>query len=289
MKKIKPLINIMLITAFLPCFLPGCEAASDGPSDAAMWQISFRDIPGITEDEINAIVALQNQGASFTISVPLSTELFIDENGETGGYTALLCQWLSELFGLPFAPKIEPLGIIAQNLNAGELGFAFQVITEERLLHFFLSDPIALRSIRIMRLKNSQSISSITQVRLPRYVFLEGAMAIDLFAESGEPGIIAEDYEAVYRLLESGEADAFIGNSTMEVAFDAYGGVITEDFFPLTFIPVALATGNRDLEPIITIVTKVLQSGAYGHLTALYELGYQDYRRHRFLMLLTDE
>ena len=259
------------------------------PADLPTWQISFRDVPGITVDEINAIEELQKQGVTFTVSVPHSTELFMDENGEVGGYTALLCEWLSVLFGFPFKPKIESPGLIAQNLNTGESSFAFQIITEERLVSFFLSGPIAQRSLRIMRLKDSQSVSVISQSRLPRYVFLEGSMAIDLFAGTPEPGIIAEDIEAVYRILLNREADAYLGSNTMEVAFDSYGGVFTEYFFPLTFIPVALATGNRDLEPIISVVTRALRSGAYNHLTALYRQGYQDYGRNRFLMLLNEE
>ncbi|MCL2070076.1 MAG: ATP-binding protein [Treponema sp.] len=274
--------------------LPACSKASEPAAsrsrpDLPIWQLSFRDIPGISAEEILAIEELQRQGFTYTVSVPYSTELFIDENGEASGYTALLCQWLSELFELSFEPKIEPLGLIAQTLSAGESAFALQVITEERQLNFFLSDPIAMRSIRIMRLKDSQSISAITQSRMPRYVFLEGAMAIGLFAGTPEPGLIADDYEAVYRILLNAEADAFVGNSTMEVAFDSFGGVVTEDFFPLTFIPVTLATGNQNLKPIISVVTKALQSGAYSHLTELYRQGYQEYRRQRFLMLLTEE
>ena len=250
---------------------------------------SYYDIPGVTQEEINAIQEFQRQGDVFTISVPHSTEMFIDENGNAGGYTALFCQWLSELLGITFIPKIESLGIIAQQLNAGEAGFAKQVITEDRLASFYLSEAIAMRSMRLMRLKDSQSVSAIVHTRLPRYVFLEGSMVVDMFAGTGEPGIVSEDYEAVYNILLNGEADAFLGNNTMEVAFDSYGGVITEDFLPLTFIPVALATGDINLNPIITILNKALQNGAYSHLTELYRQGYQDYKRYRFNMLLTEE
>ena len=269
-------------------FISACTESEQAPFNINNIT-SYNEIPGVTQDEINAIEELRRQGTTFTVSVPHSTEMFIHENNEEGGYSALFCQWLSALFDIPFTPKIESLGLIAQQLSAGEPGFAKQVITEDRLLSFFLSEPIALRSMRIMRLKESQSINTIAQTRLPRYVFLEGAMVIEMFAGTSEPGIIAEDYEAVYRILESGEADAFLGNNTMEVAFDSYGGVITEDFFPLTFIPVALATGNNDLKPIISVVTKALQNGAYGHLTELYRQGYQEYKRYRLNMLLTEE
>ena len=101
--------------------------------------------------------------------------------------------------------------------------------------------------------------------------------------------LVAVNYEDVYRMLSKGEADAFVGNNTMEIAFDPYGGLIAEDFLPLTFIPVGLAAGNQSLEPIISVITKALQGGAYSHLAELYSQGYQDYRKHRFIMRLTAE
>ncbi|MCL2044515.1 MAG: ATP-binding protein [Treponema sp.] len=286
MKKNK--MYMIFITVFFLFIITGCDKPSQ-VSGLLFEDISFQDIIGVTEEEIIAIEELQRQGASFTLSAPYGTELFRKENGETGGYTALFCRWLSKLFGFSIQPEIVPLGLIAQMLYAGEAGFAIQVITEERLSQFYLSDPIAQRSVRIMRLHDSQPVSVISQTRLPRFVFLEGAMMVDLFAGTPEPGLIAEDYDDVYRMLQNGEADAFVGSHTMEVAFDPFGGVITEDFFPLTFIPIALATGNEDLEPVISVVTKALLSGAYSHLTELYRQGHREYIRHRFLMLLTEE
>ncbi|MCL2009034.1 MAG: ATP-binding protein [Synergistaceae bacterium] len=259
----------------------------------AVSAATYNDVPGVTRDEINAIEQLRRQGASFMVSVPNSIELFMDENGEARGYTVLLCEWLSALFGIHFQPEIEDLGVIAQRLNAGEAVFGSQVITEDRLLRYFMTDPVAQRSVAIMRFAGSRPAGVIAQSRPPRYVFLEGAMMIGLFAGTLEPGsyeeIIAEDYSTVYRLLRSGEADAFIGNNTMQAAFDLYGGVISEEFLPLTFIPVALATGNKGLEPIISVISKALRSGAYSHLTELYRQGYQDYRKHSFHLRLTDE
>ncbi|MCL2008303.1 MAG: ATP-binding protein [Treponema sp.] len=282
-------MNKALVLVFVLVLLGGCTDNVQEQQGFSMENISFTDIPGITLDEIRAIEDLQSRGLSFAVSGPLSTELFIDEYGEHGGYLALLSEWLSSVFGLDFYPRIEGLGTIAQLLYAGDPFFAMQAITEGRSLSFYLSETIAQRSVRMMRLPESRSIVEISQSRLPRFIFLEGAMMIDHFADSEEPFIIAEDYEEAYRMLLNGEADAFVGSNIMEVAFDSFGGVVTEDFFPLTFIPIALATGNPELRPIISILNKALLSGAYNHLTEIYRQGYEQYRRHRFTMLLTEE
>ena len=289
MKNKKRCLNVILLLIILS--LAGCERQEAIP--ISFYDITYRDIPGITAEEINAIEEFKRQGVSFTVSVPHSIELFVDEYGQVHGYTAMFCEWLSGLFGINFQPVIEELGAIVQKMDEGEASFGNQVITEDRRLRYYMTDPIAQRSVKIMRLEGSLSVDVIAQTRAPRYVFLEGTMLVALFAATHESGyyeeIIAEDYETVYRMLQNGEADALVGNNTMEIAFDNYGGVITEDFLPLTFIPVALATGNNSLEPFISVITKALRNGAYNHLVNLYRQGYQDYRKHRFVMQLTDE
>jgi len=54
---------------------------------------SFRDIPGVTEDEIYAIESLKKRTDRLVYGVPPGTETFITESGEIEGYTALLCDW----------------------------------------------------------------------------------------------------------------------------------------------------------------------------------------------------
>jgi len=295
MAKKRSIIQTAIIAALTLTFIlpvTGC-LASEPPAFDINSMTTYTDIPGVTRDEINAIEELRKQGASFTVSVPHSIELFTDENGEARGYKTLLCEWLSALFGIRFQPEIKDLPLIVKMLDAGEAGFGSQLITEDRMQRYFMTDPVAQRSISIMRLEGSLPAGVIARSRPPRYVFFEGAMMIGIFADTMEPGsyeeIIAADFETVYRMLQSGEADAFVGNNTMEAAFDIYGGVISEEFLPLTFIPASLATGNQSLEPIVSVINKALRSGAYGHLAELYRQGYQDYKKHKFLIQLTDE
>ncbi|MCL2030249.1 MAG: ATP-binding protein [Oscillospiraceae bacterium] len=279
------------LCAILVCSVfSGCRSAVPEPPRSAPFS-SYLDIPDVSREEINAIEKLR--GASFTVNIPHSTELFTDSGGEMRGYMVLLCEWLSGLFGIHFQPEIEELGAILQKLNAGQPGLASLVITENRRASYFMTDPTVQRSLKIIRLEDSPPVGVAAQSRPPRYVFLEGTMIMELFEDTLEAAsyveMVAESYEEAYRMLQNGQADAFIGHNTMEIAFDAYGAVIAEDFLPLTFIPVGLAAASESLEPVISVITKALRGGAYRYLTELYRQGYQEYRKHRFSMRLTGE
>ncbi|MCL2081061.1 MAG: transporter substrate-binding domain-containing protein, partial [Oscillospiraceae bacterium] len=286
----KKIICALLCAILLLAVTSGCLSDVPESSQGSPFS-SYRDIPDVTQAEIEAIEALRSQGASFTINIPHSTELFTDDDGQMRGYMVLLCDWLTELFGIRFQPEIEELGVILKKLDAGKPELASLVITENRLLSYYMTDPTVQRSLKTMRLEGSQPVEAITGP--PRYVFLEGTMIMELFEDRLEPGsyvkVVAESYEDAYRMLQNGEADLFIGHNTMEIAFDAYGAVIAEDFLPLTFIPVGLAAGNESLEPVISVITKALRNNAYHHLTELYGRGYQDYKKHRLAMRLTGE
>ena len=79
-------IIIILIT------LSGCEKPADKQSGLSFDNISFRNIPGVTAEEIAAIEALREQNRSFVYGMMLSTEAFLDKDGEARGYAALLCK-----------------------------------------------------------------------------------------------------------------------------------------------------------------------------------------------------
>ena len=61
---------------------------------------SYHDIPGVTEEEIDAIEKIKERRGEFAYGMNYSTEAFIDD-GVVGGYSALFCELLSELFEIP--------------------------------------------------------------------------------------------------------------------------------------------------------------------------------------------
>ena len=279
----------LLILASLLGAVTGCTEEIHEP---LLPIVSYRDIPDITDEEIAGIEVLLARGEPLIYASSRSTELFERQDGTLGGYTVLLCDWLSGLFGLSFQPEIQGLGAMLENLRTGGISFATLSATAERREMYSMVD-IAQRSIIMLRIKGSQPLSSIRQERLPRYVFTEGSVMTDLAIAALEPGsyesLIVPDENSAYQVLSSGLGDAFIATNTMEAAFDYFSNVYVEDFLPLIFLPAAMSAENRIYKPIISLVTKALESGGREHLIELYRQGYQDYRRQKFSMLLNEE
>jgi len=297
MKKVIIAMAIIIVLAAVILLAFVIPAARDKISAPQSFDINsiktYKDIPGITEDEITAIEELKKQRETLIYGVSLMTETFVDENGEISGFTALFCDWMTRLFGIPFRTEIHDLSAVLAKLKTGEINFGALTATEERLGTYYMTAPIIHRSIKIMRINGSLSPDEIALSRPVRYVFMEGGTILESVTAAFKPGsyevVVARDHETAYRLLNSGAADAFIGINIAEAAFDPYGGVITEDFLPLIVTPVSLTAGDPALAPIISVVTKALNNGAYRHLTELYRQGYQKYRKNKFLMQLNDE
>jgi signal transduction histidine kinase/DNA-binding response OmpR family regulator len=271
----------------------GCTNREAAERDMYPEYTVYRDIPGVTDSEIAAIEALRESGASFVYGINLSTEAFYDDSGVIRGYAALFCDWLSALFGIPFRPVIFEWGDLIGGLEAGTIDFSGELTaTAERRKIFFMTDAIAERSVKFMRIQGSENITDIAKKRPLRYAFLDGTTTPDLVtAQTVTPFemVLIDDYETAYALLKSGEIDAFFEESIAEAAFDVYGDVRAEDFFPLIYGPVSFSTGNPSLQPVIAVVQKALQSGAMRHLIELYNLGQHEYLRHKFRMRLSEE
>jgi signal transduction histidine kinase/DNA-binding response OmpR family regulator/ABC-type amino acid transport substrate-binding protein len=254
---------------------------------------SFRTVPGVTEDEIAALEALQERKDAFVYGMNLSTETFFDENGEIRGYTALFCDWLTELFGIRFEPAVYEWGDLIDGLESGEIDFSGELTaTEDRLKIYFMTDAIAERSIKFMRIVGSEDLSDIAKRRPLRYAFLEGTTTPGLVLShiSGHiETVLIKDYGTAYSMLKNDEIDAFFDEGIAEAAFDVYGDVKAEEFFPLIYGQVSLASQNPLLEPVISIVQKALQNDGMYYLIELYNAGQQEYIRHKFSLQLNKE
>ena len=94
-------------------------------AEASQAAVSYRSVPGVTNDEIEAVEALRKHVSSFVYGVMSpSTEAFLKENGEIGGFSALFCEYLTELFGIPFTPAIYEWPELLRGLETGAIDFA---------------------------------------------------------------------------------------------------------------------------------------------------------------------
>jgi len=271
-----------------------CEMRLANQGGNPVHAISFRDVRGITQDEINAIEALQEQYRFFVYAMPASTEAFIDENGEINGFSALACEWLTGIFGIPFIPAIHPFAEVLTGLESGEIDFTGTMTpTEERRLIYFMTTPIARRTLKYFRLEGSTPLIEIQASRPARFALMAGSSVAANVISSLVPGtfeaVYIESNSVVHDMLHSGEIDAFIHENPTESIFDSYGDVIAKDFFPNIISPVSLTTQKPELAPVISIVQKVLLSGGADHLNILYYQGFQRYRRHKFFSKLDDD
>jgi signal transduction histidine kinase/DNA-binding NarL/FixJ family response regulator/HPt (histidine-containing phosphotransfer) domain-containing protein len=271
--------------------ISGCEKTEN--NRAGGIYSSYRDIPGITEDEIKAIEELQGRNISFIYGMNESTETFYDENGNIRGYSALLCAWLSELFGIPFNPKIYEWGDLVAGLQEKRIDFTGELsATDERRKKYFMTDAIAERQIVTVRIEDSEQFEEIAKNRNLRFAFLNGATTFDDVKSALNYDfelVLVDDYSVVYNMLNSGEIDAFFDENPVEAAFDIYSNVEVHDFLPLIFSPVTLSTHNAERQPIISIVQKALQNNGIRYLTELYKAGYKEYMKRKLFMQLGEE
>ena len=297
--KFKKLLYMAFTVIIVIAAVSGCKKIIEpGPNSITNPFNSFRDIPGVTNEEIRATEAILGQTlrgrGHFVYSVLPSTEAFYDDNGQIRGFSALFCEWLSGLFGIPFKPEFVAWDEYLATLASYEVDFSgAMTATEERRKTYFMTSAIATQTIRYYQLADSVPIATIAGSRPLRYAFIESTSTINEVTSTLESGtyevILVKNTDEAYNLLKSGEADAFFNSNMAEAAFDIYGDVIAKDFLPLLFSPVSLTTQNPALEPFISVVQKALDHGAIRYLTMLYSKGYEEYLQHKLALVLTDE
>jgi ABC-type amino acid transport substrate-binding protein len=293
-KLISSAFAVVLATALSLTMLPACTEQADA-QDVEDYPVfhSAADIPGVTAEELAAIDDLRSQEVAFTYGMLLTAETFYDANGRTQGFSRLFCDWLSELFQMRFEPQVYEWGYLIPGLDAETIDFTGEMTaTPERRQTYLMTDAIAERSIKYMRLQNSRALVELAQERPLRYAFLEGTTTIDAVTPLVEwdfETLSVTDYDSAYVMLSNGSIDAFFAEGVAEAAFDKYGDVVASEFFPLVYGPVSLSTHNQRLAPIISVVQKALEAGGTRYLIEMYNAGYQDYLRHKLSLLLTDE
>lgn len=290
MKKTGVVLSLLFI--FLLSLCGGCSEKAQSPEEYPVYE-KYRDIPGVTQQEIDAIEELRTKYGSFSVAMNYSTEAFQREDGTIGGYTSLFCLWLTDLFDIPFKAEILEWDDLISGLAAHEVDFTGELMaTEERRKLYFMTDAIAERSIKIFRLKGASKLSDLAAGRKLRYAFLDGSTAGGYVTDASDYAFeitYVKDYGEAVHLLREGDIDAFFEDGSAEAAFDAYEDIDAEEFFPLIYTPISLSTANPELAPVVSIVQKYLEHGAIYHLTELYNQGEREYLRHKLFMQLTAE
>jgi len=287
----------MLLLVSLFCFAGiGCEeTAATLPSSSLITlnYTSYKDIPGVSPEEIEAIETLQKQVSSFVYGANSSTEAFFGTDDKIHGFTVLFCDFLTKLFGIPFEPHLYEWEHLIAGLDSGKIAFTGDLTaTEERRKTYFMTNPVALRSVKVFRLTGSPSVQDIAMQRQLKYAFLHGTATNDdvktLLGESYETFFVS-NYEEAYKLLKNREIDAFLEQGSAELVFDVHSDVVAEYFFPLLYSEVSLATKTPAYKPIISVIQKMLANGGDRYLAELYNVGNRAYMKNKLFSMFTLE
>ncbi|MDR1510375.1 MAG: transporter substrate-binding domain-containing protein [Synergistaceae bacterium] len=283
---------LCLLLASLILFLWGYSVFSPEKTPFSRYQ-SYKDIPGVTREEIESIELLLAGKPRLVYGVCESTESFLREDGSIGGFAELFGNRLSELFGFEFDYYLCSWKDMNEKIVSKEIDIVSDfTATPERLRKFLMTDAIIQRTVKVFTDMNGDSLSVTAKTRPIRCAFTKGSNTYSLVANSWnvpfEPVFIADQSEVPDMLL-NGEIDAFIEEGPLEAAFDAYDFMQAEEYYPLIYSPISLTTGNPEMAPVIDVMQKYLKNGGHYELTDLYNQGYKDYLRHKLFKQLTDE
>jgi len=289
---IKRFLTIALIITLILA-VAACSSPSNSAHDTDAIS-TYRDIPGVTVEEISAIEALIDKRQGFSYGQVPGTEALTMPDGSFDGFSARYCELLSELFGVPFTLNLYDLKSLKSGLSSGSIDFAGDFsATQENMGQYFMTHPIAERSLRVYEFEDSVEIITEKDIVGLRVGSLAGTLDIfhinEFYSELEFTNITVDNYDKAAQMLRSGEIDAFIADSTIDFALDDYGYIKSRELFSLVHTPVSMATANPELEPVINAVDKYLAAGGIDVLFDLYKEGNNAYERYKFKKSLSNK
>lgn len=276
---------LLLLCLLLPSFASAVPIAYDGAKNAVYTE-DYRQIPGVTPEEIEAIEKLKAERAEtgFVYGTLQYEEAFLYDDGTRGGFSVLLCEMLTDMFGIPFVQTFFEWNELVEALDSRVLDFTGELTaTQEREETYFMTDAIYERTVKIFTNRLSPELRTIAADRTLRVAVLENAITGEQVRDVSDMGMeltYVPGYSEAAELLRSGTVDAFVEEAPGGYYFEAYDFIVSKDFFPLVSSPVSMSTANPALEPIISVMDKYLQSGGKYFLAQLAAKGNKDYLRH---------
>ncbi|MCL2155879.1 MAG: GGDEF domain-containing protein [Leptospirales bacterium] len=274
-------------------FFAECDTAKKGipPHNSIK---TYMDIPGVTDEEISAIEALKSGKAKFSYGALLSTEAFLLPDGTCTGYTAELCKFMSELFGINFDLKIYKWNELVKKLDSREIDFTGELApVEERMQTYGMSLPIAERMLRIFTHVNSEKIKTEVDISGLKIGFLQGSLTAESIRRKSYPitfdCIDVKDYKTAAEMIKSGKIDAFVDESVVDILFEEYDFIRSSIFFSMVHDAVSLTTANPELKPVISVLNKYIVSGGVDKLYELYTESNFEYVKYKLNKMFTEE
>lgn len=257
MRRFLPLLLTLLM-------LPACVGASPTALTFEVmnevYRTDYRQIPGVSADDILAIQAMQEAGVRFTLGTLYSGEAFVREDGTRGGFSVLLCDMLTEMIGIPFDHVFYDWDGLVDALNSQTLDFAGELTpTPERHTQYIMTDGVYERTVKVFRNRDAAELRTISRTRTLRFGVQQGTVTgeqVQAVTDMPCEIIYVRDYLDAATQLRNGTLDAFFGESPS-----------TYYFRHLSYIPVwegpVGRTDGRDGERRIDCPVCDRRSGAY--------------------------
>ena len=287
----KTLILILLLSlAHSACQLSGCVSSY---MQTPAGEITYKDVPGVTEREISAIEKLKSENSKFIYGMMNSTEAYMLPDGSYAGYAAEFCGFLSRFFGVEFELEIFEWDELIAMLDSGGIDFTGELTpNEERMRVYNMSRPIAERMLRIFKREDAEHIKTESDTHGLKLGFLRGSLTADSIKKKAYPTsferVDADNFDDAAEMIRSGAIDAFIAESVSDTAFEKYGFIRSAVFFPMIHESVSLTAAKNEYKPIISVLDKYIEDGGIHALNAMYTECEFEYGRHKFNNLLTD-
>jgi len=255
---------------------------------------SYRDIPGVTDEEIALIEELRRSRQSFSYGSLLSTEAFVQPDGKISGFAVKFTELLSSLFGIQFVYELYDWTTLKNGIDEKTIDFSGDFIpTAERRLIYSMTHPIAQRALGVFTYGDSIKLESELSLDGLRIGFLAGSV----HASAVRATYPTLNFEVVnvqhtdegIKKLRSGIIDAYIMESVDKVVFIENPSIRFWEVIPLVFNPVSLTTANPDLKAIISVFDKYITAGGIYYLHELYTAGNFEYSRYMLSLPLTKE
>jgi ABC-type amino acid transport substrate-binding protein len=215
-----PLILCMLVG------IVGCSTQPQKPTQTPAFDInsikSYREIPGVTDEEIKAIEALKAVRTQFLyVSMP-STGAFALTDDTKVGFSAMFCTLLSDLFDIPFNLELRDWTALKNGIDDKTIDFTGEMTpTPERRLIYHMSFPIAERGLGIFTRRDYRKIESPDDLKGRKIGFYKGTITaqsiLTAYSYLNFEIVDVTDEQDVYEKLSAGLFDIFIADGKSRI------------------------------------------------------------------------
>ncbi|MDR2668441.1 MAG: transporter substrate-binding domain-containing protein, partial [Desulfovibrio sp.] len=284
-------LSVCFLLAFFLAAGSFLAAVASPDEKDSSFPANFRDIPGITQEEIQALEKVIAKRKTFTYGVMEGSESFYQDDGSLDGYTVTLIELMSKLFGVSFEIKICEWNVLRQGIRDRSIDFSGDFdpdnFNAQRLM---VSRAVRERSVKFISRAADLPLSEIASQAPLRVAFLRdstsGKLAVPhLQKQYGDKLILVplDDRSEVADMLREKKLDMFIADDAWMGIFLGQTDFVIDTFHPLLYKYVSVLTGNPELAPFISVLNRLLTQKSRQYLYDLHREGRIRFLRKAFV------